>query len=139
MVAPKHGPPDEQPPDSERPPGATFAAVVEADGRLRPLGDVHPGEGMIYWTTGIVQSYERGGLAEDPPPERPLRPAPPELPPLADPLADVRFEGPPDFSENFDDYRFGRKRWPEPETSTPPRKDMTDEATAEPDQPRAAA
>ena len=55
MVAPA-SPEETQPANADRPPGTIFAAVVEADGRLRPLGDVHPLEGMIYWTVGLVQS-----------------------------------------------------------------------------------
>lgn len=32
-----------------------------------------------------------------------------KLVPNGDPFEGIRFDGPPDLAENFDDYRFGRK------------------------------
>ena len=47
--------------------------------------------------------------------------ADPEQSALEDPLLSligIIKDGPPDWSENFDDYRFGRKPWPDEQSAT---------------------
>ncbi|MGC1276074.1 MAG: antitoxin family protein [Planctomycetaceae bacterium] len=80
---------------------STFNAVFEK-GVLRPLEetDLKEGEQIRVETSPADKATGR------------LHPPDEAVVETDDFLAGIRFDGPPDLAENFDDYRFGRKTWP---------------------------